>query len=71
MEPLSIFIGTLLFAYIFSALFQRCPKVLMITIEVETKTSWYPVESMCIFNPFIVMRVRQLKTFGYVVRLKR
>ena len=71
MEPLSIFIGTLLFAYIFSALFQRCPKVLMITIEVETKTSWYPVESMCIFNLLMFQKVNQLKTFCYVVRIKR
>ncbi len=71
MEPLSIFIGFFLFVYIFAALFQRCPKVLTITIQVKTKTSWYTVETVCIFNPFIVMRVRQLKTFGYVVRLKR
>ena len=75
MEPISIIVGTLLLVWLFLSLTlditYSCPKFLQRTVQVKTMTSWHSVEVFCLGNPMIYAKEQQLKTFGYVTRIKR
>ena len=75
MEPISLIIGTALVTYLILALAwpitYNCPKFLQRTVQVKTMTSWHSVEVFCLGNPMIYAKEQQLKTFGYVTRIKR